>query len=87
MSVASKLETVERVIFMGEQLEKVTKPKNAPEKWTLEAFEEVEVLGSKSDAEEKLPVPSDVAVIMYTSGSTGMPKVHDILCSGELSSM
>ena len=75
MSVAAKLESVERVIFMGEQKEEVQKPTDAPSNWTLESFEEVEVHGSKSDAKENLPTPKDVAVIMYTSGSTGLPKV------------
>ena len=82
MSVASKLESVERVIFMGEQKEEVKKPTDVPEKWTLESFEEVEAHGaqSKSDAKENLPTPEDVAVIMYTSGSTGLPKVPQLRC-------
>uniref|UniRef100_A0A8C1YGD8 long-chain-fatty-acid--CoA ligase n=1 Tax=Cyprinus carpio TaxID=7962 RepID=A0A8C1YGD8_CYPCA len=34
----------------------------------------VQELGSKPENYEKKPVPSDIAVIMYTSGSTGIPK-------------
>lgn len=72
--VGSKLETLKHVIYMGEQLEDVVKPTNAPSHWKIETFEAVEKIGLESKVEANPPSPSDVAVIMYTSGSTGMPK-------------
>eukprot|EP01119_Soliformovum_irregulare_P001169 TRINITY_DN10889_c0_g1_i1.p1 TRINITY_DN10889_c0_g1~~TRINITY_DN10889_c0_g1_i1.p1 ORF type:complete len:741 (-),score=260.15 TRINITY_DN10889_c0_g1_i1:48-2225(-) len=37
-------------------------------------FSEVEVLGKEQPSEVHLPLPTDIAVIMYTSGTTGPPK-------------
>uniref|UniRef100_A0AAQ5ZSE2 long-chain-fatty-acid--CoA ligase n=1 Tax=Amphiprion ocellaris TaxID=80972 RepID=A0AAQ5ZSE2_AMPOC len=38
------------------------------------SMEAVKEMGSKPDNSEKIVKPSDIAVIMYTSGSTGIPK-------------
>jgi long-chain acyl-CoA synthetase len=38
------------------------------------SFTEVEELGKTSHIDARLPSSSDTAVIMYTSGSTGLPK-------------
>lgn len=43
--------------------------------WTVNSFSEVEELGKGSPVHPRLPVSVDVAVVMYTSGSTGLPKV------------
>jgi long-chain acyl-CoA synthetase len=43
--------------------------------WTTLSFTEVEELGKTSHIDARLPSSSDTAVIMYTSGSTGLPKV------------
>ncbi|KAH7861380.1 hypothetical protein Vadar_025369 [Vaccinium darrowii] len=42
--------------------------------WTVTTFAEVEELGKKSLVPPRLPVSDDVTVVMYTSGSTGLPK-------------
>ncbi|KAH7844274.1 hypothetical protein Vadar_026290 [Vaccinium darrowii] len=41
---------------------------------TVTPFAEVEELGKRSPVPPRLPVSEDVAVVMYTSGSAGLPK-------------
>ncbi|MCD7455346.1 hypothetical protein HAX54_027887 [Datura stramonium] len=45
-----------------------------PFRWRVTSFSEVEKLGKSSPVQPILPIKRDIAVIMYTSGSTGMPK-------------
>ncbi|XP_011085413.1 long chain acyl-CoA synthetase 8 [Sesamum indicum] len=42
--------------------------------WQVSSFSEVEKLGRNNPAQPNLPIKKDIAVIMYTSGSTGLPK-------------
>ncbi|PIN20360.1 Acyl-CoA synthetase [Handroanthus impetiginosus] len=42
--------------------------------WKVSSFAEVEKLGMNNPAPPNLPIKKDIAVIMYTSGSTGLPK-------------
>ncbi|VFQ90886.1 unnamed protein product [Cuscuta campestris] len=44
------------------------------ENWKISSFSEVEGLGKSSSIHPRLPIKSDIAVIMYTSGSTTSPK-------------
>lgn len=45
--------------------------------WNIISMAEVEMRGRENPIEPDLPLASDIAVIMYTSGSTGLPKVSD----------
>ena len=72
MDLAKQLNTVQRVIYMEDDI--VTSEPSLDGK-TVASFSHVEKLGKQSPAQPEMPLPSDIAVIMYTSGSTGMPKV------------
>jgi long-chain acyl-CoA synthetase len=70
-AVGSSLKTVKHVICIED--DSSTSESNSSN-WTLTSFNEVEKLGRDNPASPILPIKKDVAVIMYTSGSTGLPK-------------
>ena len=89
IGISGQLDTVKRVIYMND--EGVSKEVSLGEKntqWTIASFVEVERIGRENPVDADMPVSADIAVIMYTSGSTGLPKVvsssNFILCRSSL---
>ncbi|XAR55241.1 Long-chain-fatty-acid--CoA ligase [Bertholletia excelsa] len=75
VTVASSLKTIQNVIYFedGESGSDANSLKNISA-WTVAPFSEVEKMGKRSPVPPSLPIKNDIAVIMYTSGSTGLPK-------------
>ena len=74
VNISGQLDSVKRVIYMDDDI-----PSDASYiayDWTITSFAKVVKLGSENSVDADLPLSADVAVIMYTSGSTGLPNVR-----------
>ena len=71
IDISRQLDTVKRVICMDDEIPVVA----GSNSWTITSFSDVEKLGKENPVDAELPLSADIAVIMYTSGSTGLPKV------------
>ncbi|KAG8364503.1 hypothetical protein BUALT_Bualt18G0004000 [Buddleja alternifolia] len=73
--ISSSLKTIRNIIYFDDE----DSPSGSSvtqdvSNWKVSSFSEVEELGKTSPVAPNLPIKKDIAVIMYTSGSTGMPK-------------
>ena len=78
VAVSKELGGVKRVVVMedAEDSSEIVCPSSM--NWTVASLTKVQELGKEKPSQANLPTSSDVAVIMYTSGSTGLPKVKSL---------
>lgn len=75
-AVRLRLQTVKNVIYFDDGEAAVDSNLSSDmSNWVISPFSEVIKLGKNSPVSSQLPTKTDIAVIMYTSGSTGLPKV------------
>lgn len=75
VSISGQLNTVRHVIYMNDEgIAKEVSLAERNSQWTIASFAEVERMGQENPVDADMPVSADIAVIMYTSGSTGLPK-------------
>jgi len=73
VDISGQLDTVKHIICMDDEFS--SNVSLVEGRWIITSFAEVEKLGRESPVDADLPLSADIAVIMYTSGSTGLPKV------------
>lgn len=74
IDISGQLDTLKRVICMDDSTLCNTSLAEGGGSWTITSFSDVEKLGRENPVDADLPLSADIAVIMYTSGSTGLPK-------------
>uniref|UniRef100_A0A3Q7J3N7 AMP-dependent synthetase/ligase domain-containing protein n=1 Tax=Solanum lycopersicum TaxID=4081 RepID=A0A3Q7J3N7_SOLLC len=74
-AIGSNLKTISNVIYFEDDETSIDSSTSTDiDSWRVTSFSEVEKLGKSNPIQPILPIKKDIAVIMYTSGSTGMPK-------------
>ncbi|KHG12582.1 Long chain acyl-CoA synthetase 9, chloroplastic -like protein [Gossypium arboreum] len=69
VNLSGQLDKIKHVICMDDEI-----PTAASGRWAVTSFADVQRTGYENPVDADLPIAADVAVIMYTSGSTGLPK-------------
>lgn len=75
IDISAQLNTVKRVVYIDEEGVSNEISLDKKSTWVVASFVEVERMGREKPVVPYLPKSADIAVIMYTSGSTGLPKV------------
>ncbi|XP_002532212.2 long chain acyl-CoA synthetase 8 [Ricinus communis] len=70
-AISSRLTTIKNVIYFEDEGSAMPQSMS---NWTVSSFPEVEKMGKTNPLPPSLPSKDGIAVIMYTSGSTGLPK-------------
>ncbi|GAA0146075.1 ligase [Lithospermum erythrorhizon] len=73
-AIGGQLDTVKRIICIDDEFPSETSLVTGSNSWMITSFSDVERLGRENPIDPELPLAADIAVIMYTSGSTGLPK-------------
>lgn len=71
-AVSPSLKSIKRVIYFNGADESTSS--QDINSWRVSSFSDVVKLGKSNPSDATLPKKDDIAVIMYTSGSTGLPK-------------
>ncbi|XP_050211646.1 long chain acyl-CoA synthetase 9, chloroplastic [Mercurialis annua] len=74
VDVSGQLDTVKRVICMDDEIPSSALSLEKSGRWNVFSLTNVVKLGRENPIAADLPLANDIAVIMYTSGSTGLPK-------------
>ncbi|KAL5779481.1 hypothetical protein ACOSQ2_010218 [Xanthoceras sorbifolium] len=74
VDISGQLDTVKRVICMDVDIPSNALSVEQSGHWKIISFADVQSLGQENPVDADFPVSADIAVIMYTSGSTGLPK-------------
>ncbi|KAL6007653.1 Long chain acyl-CoA synthetase 9, chloroplastic [Asimina triloba] len=74
LDISGQLDTVKRIICIEDGVPTDASLVERNSTWTITSFVEVQRLGLENPKDADFPISADIAVIMYTSGSTGLPK-------------
>ncbi|CAJ2668343.1 unnamed protein product [Trifolium pratense] len=73
-AIRSKLTSLQNIVYFEDDSKEEHTFSEGLSNYTIASFDGVEKLGKESPVEPSLPSKNAVAVVMYTSGSTGLPK-------------